>query len=101
MRLNMGSSDIGVVGMGPSFSLQSVTQAPSPLNLHISRGGIYRKKSDVPKPRLTQAEREIRTLQLAEAMKLANDGDDAMLRMMTDIRFAVECVVDAGGIMTV
>ncbi len=32
-------------------------------------------------------------------MKLANDGDDAMLRTMTDIRFAVECVVDAGGIM--
>jgi hypothetical protein len=40
-----------------------------------------------------------RALQFAEATKLANDGDDAMLRTMTDIRFAVECVVDAGGIM--
>lgn len=76
-----------------------MTQAPSPLNLHISRGGIYRKKIDAPKVRLTKAEMEIRSLQLAEATKLANDGDDTMLRTMTDIRFAVECVVDAGGIM--
>lgn len=76
-----------------------MTQAPSPLSLHISCSGIFLKKSDAPKVRLTKAERESRTLQWAEATKLANDGDVVMLRTMTDIRFAVECVVDTGGIM--
>lgn len=70
-------------------------QAPYPLNLHISHGGISRKKSDATKVRLTKAEMDIRTLQFA------NDSDDAMLHTMADIRFAVECVVDSGGIVSV
>ncbi len=65
-------------------------------NIIFSGGGLRRPKSATPKPRLTTAQREASTEQVRLAREQAIAGDDAALRTLTDVRYAVECVVDAG-----